>query len=116
MHALLFPLGFFYALLVSGKNTPFRHSIYYDFHLGKYSTDSGNIIPKPATPVIKKDFIDDKDFFVFGAFGLSKEEFKSYIEEGKSKGVTVDPIELDDFMWLIMKMCIIYTQITIRMV
>jgi len=86
------------------------YTTYYDFHSGKYSTDSeteeanywtttdlGNVIPKPDTPVIKKDFIDDEDCFMFEAFGLSSEEFKSYIEECKSKGFTVDASELDDF-------------------
>ncbi len=86
------------------------YTTYYDFHSGKYSTDSeteeanywtttdlGNVIPKPDTPVIKKDFIDSEDCFMFEAFGLTLEEFHSYIDECKAKGFTVDPGELDDF-------------------
>lgn len=34
---------------------------------------------------------------MFEAFGLTLEEFHSYIDECKAKGFTVDPGELDDF-------------------
>lgn len=82
---------------------------YYDFKSDKYTmgsevenaqywttTELGTMIPKPEVPVLKQA-VDNAHHFTFEAYGMSIEEFNSYVAQCKEKGFTVDPTEHDGF-------------------
>ena len=82
---------------------------YYDYHSKKYSMDKnpqiayqwsktelGNKIPKLDAEVV--DIIrDDKTKFTFEAYGLSRDQFNTYVEECKKRGYNVDLSYVDGF-------------------
>lgn len=78
---------------------------YYDFKSDKYTMESsavnalywtsselGKMIPKPEASVIKES-VDYADHFSFDAYGLTMEEFNSYVAQCKEKGFTRDSTE-----------------------
>ncbi len=83
---------------------------YYDFKGKKYSMDDkteeaqywsksalGSVVPKPEAPIIKSDGMDDEDDFMFDAYGMTPEDFNSYVDSCKEAGFTVDASEFDNF-------------------
>lgn len=85
------------------------HTVYYDYNSGKYSaesetiaayqwpqTDLGNKIPKPDVKVVQSS-LDTEELYMFDAYGMSLEQFNSYVEECKGMGYTVDPSGYEGF-------------------
>ena len=59
-------------------------------------TELGNKIPKLDAEVV--DIIrDDKTKFTFEAYGLSRDQFNTYVEECKKRGYNVDLSYVDGF-------------------
>ncbi len=84
-------------------------TVYYDYVSKKYSseseteiayqwsqTDLGNKIPKPDVKVLESGR-DDETIFMFDAYGLSLEQFNSYVEECKNLGYTVESSSFEGF-------------------
>ncbi len=85
------------------------YTVYYDFSSNKYSseektdvayqwteTDLGNKVPKPDVKVLEAGR-DDKMIFMFDAYGLSLDQFNSYVSECKNLGYTVDESSFEGF-------------------
>ena len=84
-------------------------TIHYDFDSEKYSaeeeteeayqwtqTDLGNRIPKPEVQLLKSSR-NDNSIFMFTAYGLTSEQFNTYVENCKEEGYTVDPRSFEGF-------------------
>lgn len=82
---------------------------YYDFSSKKYSLDKdsqtacqwsktelGNKIPKTNAKVVEI-IRDDQINFTFEAYGLSRDQFNTYVEECKKRGYNVDLSYVDGF-------------------
>ena len=82
---------------------------YYDFASEEFSVEDdtveayqwtetalGNKIPKPEVKVLEAE-IDDDDTFMFYAYGMSLNEFNSYVEECKALGYTADANSFEGF-------------------
>lgn len=73
------------------------YSLYYDFRTQKYSSedykkavewsdsDISKLLPKPNSRVVGVGY-DEEDDFSFEAYGVSKEEYESYVEDCKDEG------------------------------
>lgn len=85
------------------------HTIYYDFTSKKYSyeektdvayqwtkTELGNKVPKPDVKVLEAGR-DDEMIFMFDAYGISLDQFNSYVDECKNLGYTVDESSFEGF-------------------
>jgi len=85
------------------------YTVYYDYKSKKYSIDSeikvayqwsqtelGSKIPKPDVKIVESD-IDNKETFMFDAYGMSLEQFNAYVEDCKSLGYTVDSSAFEGF-------------------
>lgn len=83
---------------------------YYDFKSKKYSMDDstedaqywttsklGSMVPKPEAPVIKENGRDDEECFMYEAYGLTMDDFDTYIDSCKEMGYTEDPSEFEGF-------------------
>lgn len=84
-------------------------TVYYDYGSKKYSAESetetayqwsqtelSSRIPKPDVKVVESGR-DDEKIFMFDAYGLSLEQFNTYIEECKELGYTVEPRSHEGF-------------------
>ena len=82
---------------------------YYDFHSQKYSnepetevadqwptSDLATHFPKPETKIISLSIENDNSFSVY-VYGISLEQFNTYVETCKTQGFTSDPGEFEGF-------------------
>lgn len=85
------------------------HTVYYDFHSKKYSVSqdteparqwaTGSLagkLPQPEAPVIDVS-LDTDTSFLFDAYGISPEQFQSYVETCKTQGYTVNANGFDGY-------------------
>lgn len=84
-------------------------TVYYDYSSKKYSAEAeaeiayqwsqtalGNKIPKPDVKVVESGR-DDEIIFMFDAYGLTLEQFNTYVEECKELGYTIEPGSFEGF-------------------
>lgn len=85
------------------------YTVNYDFKSDKYTMDDetveayqwstttlGDHIPKPDAQVVEAGR-DDEMIFMFDAYGMSLEQFNTYVEECKTQGYTVDASSFEGF-------------------
>ncbi len=85
------------------------YTVNYDFKSDKYTMDDetveayqwstttlGDHIPKPDVQVVEAGR-DDEMIFMFDAYGMSLEQFNTYVEECKAQGYTIDASSFEGF-------------------